>query len=169
LAKELAVLWAIKHQVSTSPDTLKFHVIESLYALLHLKALAGEPVVVNDVEVGKTMYREASVVEFLLAAVNVEVVGAMRLLKTTVSFNIAPRLYTTNRTDFASFIETRDDSDKLSFAHVEAVRRRCVWLSLKAGVKLYSDEQRAAKIAKNRHVSDSTVTEMDALLSKRMW
>ncbi len=85
----------------------------------------GKPIVLDDVDLGSTMFWNASPKKFLKTAVDTSKGGTLRILGRVVYLPATPRVFTTNAANLRDFIRLRDSND-IPEEHYEAVARRVV-------------------------------------------
>jgi hypothetical protein len=136
VAKEVALMHA---DDEVDPTTVFFHFMSSIQILERCKDLhTSGCLVFDDLDLGSTMFWNASPAEFLKAAVDTERPGALRLLGKYVFLPAVPKIFTTNESDLNGFLRLRNQ-ESIAQSHFEAVARRLVWIRVTK--QLYSVEQ----------------------------
>jgi hypothetical protein len=136
VAKEVALMHA---DDEVDPTTVFFHFMSSIQILERCKDLhTSGCLVFDDLDLGSTMFWNASPAEFLKAAVDTERPGALRLLGKYVFLPAVPKIFTTNEDNLRGFLRLRNQ-ENITQPHFEAVARRLVWIRVTK--QLYSVEQ----------------------------
>jgi hypothetical protein len=158
VAKEVALLHAGDE---VDPTMVFFHFMSSIQTLERCKDLhTSGCLVFDDLDLGSTMFWNASPAEFLKAAVDTERPGALRLLGKYVFLPAVPKIFTTNEDDLRGFLKLRNQ-ESIAQSHFEAVARRLVWI--RVSKQLYSVEQHEAQrdaAATNRSAKVARVAAM---------
>jgi hypothetical protein len=163
LAKEMAVF----HRDPDIPmDQLTFIFSTSVQGLEKCDLKEGKPIVLDDVDLGATMFWNASPNEFLKTAVDAGKSGTLRILGRVVYLPATPRIFTTNTPSLREFVKLREGGD-IADEHFEAVARRVVFARVRSA--LYTPLQQGALEDKLREDREERVARMSALRSAGLW
>lgn len=163
LAKELAVFY---RDPDTPMEQLTFVFSSSVQALEKCDLQENKPVVLDDVDLGATMFWNASPMEFLKTACDTTKPGTLRILGRVVYLPAAPRVFTTNATSLREFVRLRDGGS-ISEEHYEAVARRVVFAFVQN--PLYSPQQKSGLDDKESAERQERMERMVALRKTGLW
>ena len=140
-AKEVAVL----QRGEVPIHELRVHLLNSMQAIENAGVKPGDVLMCDDIDLGGSMFWNASPAEYLKNAVRVDVPTQLRICGKVVYIPKGPRLFSSNDPSLKEFLRLKD-GEEVPSGHWDAIARRVVWVNIER--KIYTDEQHDTELAK---------------------